>query len=167
MAGLWPTHPRHRRDGRRIPPSNRKSAPARRPAQRNVDALDPAPLASRWIWACPEPAAQSGVGARPGVVVGRADLLGQRLVAVKSCVLIDGHRCLRGVAGAGLEFRGGGALLAGEGEGCVAQVVDRQVRTASSLAGGTVAVYQVAHTHVIGAVAGEQQSVKTRGGVLK
>src|SRR3954452_8536313 len=41
------------------------------------------------------------------------DLLCQGLVAVKGGVLVDRHRCLRSVAGAGLEFGGGGAVLAG------------------------------------------------------
>lgn len=45
-------------------------------------------------------------------LVCRPDLLRERLVAVASCVLVDRHRGLGGVVGAGLELGGGGAVLA-------------------------------------------------------
>ena len=51
-------------------------------------------------------------------------------------MLVDRHRGLGGVAGTGLQLGGGGAVLAGEGQGGVPQVVDRQVRTAGGSRAG-------------------------------
>src|SRR3954453_18897245 len=68
------------------------------------------------------------------------DLLGERPVAIEGGVLVDRHRGLRRVAGPGLELGGGGAVLAGEGQGGVAQVVDGEIRSTGGLAGGAVAV---------------------------
>lgn len=58
-------------------------------------------------------------------------------------------------------------VLAGEGQGGVAQVVDRQVRTAGRFARWAVVVRRIAHAYVIGAVAGEQQTRWLGGGVLE
>ena len=57
--------------------------------------------------------------------------------------------------------------VAGEGKCGVAQVVDRQVRAAGSLAGRAVAVHEVSDAHVIRAVAREEESVWSRGAVLE
>jgi hypothetical protein len=68
------------------------------------------------------------------VVVRLADPHGQRLVAVAGGVLVDRHRCLGGVAGAGLKFGTRRTMLAGDRECGVPQTVDRRVLAAGGLA---------------------------------
>ena len=55
---------------------------------------------------------------------------------VQGGVLVDRHRGLGGVTGAGLQLGRGGAVLAGEGQRGVPKVVDRQVGTTGCLRAG-------------------------------
>ena len=82
-------------------------------------------------------------------------------------MLIDRHSGLGRVPCARLELGGGRAVLAGEGQRGVPEVVDRQVRSTGCRAGRSVAVHQVADAHVIGAIAREEESGRAGSGVLE
>lgn len=106
------------------------------------------------------PAQTMTAGSAPSPLPGRVgvtDSCGQLPIAIESGMLVDGHGGLGGVSAAGLKFGGGGAVLAGEGQGRVAQMVNRQVGTSGGVASDLESVHEIANAHVVAAFAGEQK----------
>jgi len=58
-------------------------------------------------------------------------------------------------------------VLAGRRQRCVAQAVDREVWSVGLLAGGAVAVHEVAGAHVIGAIIREELTLDALGRELE
>lgn len=67
----------------------------------------------------------------------------------------------------GLQLGSSGAVLAGEGEGSVAQVVNSEAWSTGGFACRSLAVHQVAGAHVVGPVAREEQASRPSSGVLE